>query len=450
MTEPLLIGRPHVFERGDHVYLTTPLLLVQPDAQRIEEFAFASAVKSKAPNENLGWLEGRYVEANRANLNGAMWLSDELALKSLTPMLCPVTVMHDPRTAVGCIADCKLIDGTDSSRIDTVLAVWKHRFPEVWEEAADNIDRGELMQSMETYAPWYSCADCEQSYVKLPNGAEKASWCEHLRGDGSSPGRRILRDICFTGTGLIFGSRGGRGAYTEANLGHFHDEIAEAHDKSHHDSTYRPTQRSASHMALVQIEDTELARLKSERDTAQAKVEALQTEGRELTGKVEKAEAEKVAADTAKATAEAKIVTLETAAQAVSLKDKRLSTLGAGFLAKLGETSKANLNELAGTASDEAWDKALVEREEYASGAVPGSVKRDYVGDGKAPVTTDTAAAAAAAAAGNPSFADEEVASFMRSVVGAGGGVAVPDGASSAAKIARALGRKAAPAGAAK
>jgi hypothetical protein len=37
-----------------------------------------------------------------------MWTAGELAIKGLTPMLMPVTVMHDPRTAVGAIADLAL------------------------------------------------------------------------------------------------------------------------------------------------------------------------------------------------------------------------------------------------------------------------------------------------------------------------------------------------------
>ena len=86
------------------VYLTTPLTIASPSEGEIEEFAFASAVRSKAPNEDIGWLQGRYVEAGKANLNNAMWLSNELAVKAMTPMLMPVTVMHDPPTAVGTIS----------------------------------------------------------------------------------------------------------------------------------------------------------------------------------------------------------------------------------------------------------------------------------------------------------------------------------------------------------
>lgn len=438
-----LLGRPHVFERGDKVYLTTPLTIATPSDGQIEEFAFASAVKSKAPNDNIGWLQGRYVEAGKANLNNAMWLSNELAVKALTPMLMPVTVMHDPRTAVGTIADCKLLTENASSRIDTILAIWRHRFGQVWEEAASNVNKGQMMQSMECYAPWYTCSECAQQYLKLPQGAEQASWCEHLR---TNSGWRILGDVCFTGTGLIFGSRGGVGAYTEAYLDHFQDEIAEYHDRAHVDGSYKPTNRSASQMSLVQIEESELATLRTERNEARAQVDTLQNDKRDLTGKVERAEADKVAAETAKAEADKKVKDAEDKAQHAQLKDTRMGKLGTGFMAKLGDTSKTVLGELAATASDEDWERAVTEREELAK------VKRDATaesGEGNG----GGGSGGGGNSSGSSAFESEEVASFMNRAGNEGGGNGggggnTPDGATSVRSLARSFGKKRQPAGA--
>jgi hypothetical protein len=431
----IALGRPHAFERGDTLYLTTPVTLAKPTEQQISEYAFATAAKAGAPNENIGWLSGKFVEAGKPNLNGAMWLNDELALKSLTPMLMPITVMHDPRTSVGVIADTKLT----GSVIENALAVWTHRYPEVWAEAEHNAQQGSLAQSMECYAPWYSCSVCNQQYVKLPNGAEQSSWCAHLRADDSSSSRgwRTLGDVCFTGTGLIFGSRGGRPAYAEATLDYLHDEIAEAHDRSHHDSTYRP--RSAQRMGLVQIEDTELAALRKERDDAKAQVTTLADEKRELTTKVETAEAAKVAAETAKTAADTEVTSLKAAAETASLKDKRIKALGAGFMAKLGDTSKAVLNDLAAKSSDDEWDLALKEREEMAG------VKRDAAADGTPPAGTPPANGTPAA--DGSSFKQEEVAAFMRGTGAAAPPAGQMSGVSAVRKLAQ-MGRKT-PAGAA-
>lgn len=393
-----MLGRPHAFERGDKLYLTTPVVLATPSSQEIAEYAFASAVKDTAPNENIGWLSGKYVEAGKPNLNGAMWLTDELALKSLTPMLMPITVMHDPRTSVGVIADTKL--GTGGTIIENALAVWKHRYPEVWAEAEHNVQNGTMAQSMECYAPSYCCSECGQQYLKLAEGAERRTWCAHLQSNSSS---RVLRDVCFTGTGLIFGSRGGRPAYADATLDHMRDEIAAAHDKAHHDSTYRPTDRSTTRMGLVQIEDTELAALRKERDDAKTQVNTLQDEKRDLTTKVEKAEADKLAAETAKTASDSEVTRLKTEAETAGLKDARMAKLGAGFMAKLGELSKETLSELAGKVSDEDWDRALKEREEIAK------VTRDAAADGSTPPPGTPPPAGS----GNSSFKNEEVASFL-------------------------------------
>lgn len=392
-----------IFEHGDKVYIQTPVTVIQPKDDEISEYAFSgSVIKSKAPNENILWLAGRYVEADRPNANGAQWSAQELSVKSLTPMLMPVTVMHDPRTAVGTIADVKHFtperDNVARPRIDTVLAVWAHRFPEAVHEAKANAEAGTLMQSMECFSPWYECSMCGQVYHKLPGGAERAQWCEHLqasnphggsgdhklhgprRGEGAA---RVLGDVCFTGTGLIFGSRGAKGAYSEANLEHFQTEVARYHETAH-SATASPThQRSTSRMGLVQIEDSELAVLRKERDDARTEAAAAKAEAE--TAKAEKAsavtaaetaEAAKTAAETAKTEAEAKVTQLTETANQVTLKDTRWRALGTGFTAKLGDFTKGRLEEQAKTLSDEDWDNRLKELEETAG------VKRDVVAEG--------------------------------------------------------------------
>jgi hypothetical protein len=168
-----------LFERGDHIYIAAPVQLWTPNDEQIEELAFAKQVKAQSPNENIVWFKGSYVEADNPNGNGAMWQAGELGVKSVTPRLMPVTVMHDPRTAVGVIADTTLLtpekDKVPRARIDTILALWGHRFPEAVAEAVANARQGTLMQSMECFSPWYECSECGATFTKLPGGAEQAS-----------------------------------------------------------------------------------------------------------------------------------------------------------------------------------------------------------------------------------------------------------------------------------
>lgn len=401
MTVAAQAPRQQTFERGDRVYLVAPVQLFTPTPSQIEEYAFASQVRKTAPNENIIWFRGQYVEADNPNANGAMWRADELAIKSLTPMLMPVTVMHDPRTAVGTIADVKLLtpaaDGVPRARLDTVLALWGHRFPEAVQEAQVNAAAGTLMQSMEAYSPWYECSECGSIYHKLPHGAEQAQWCEHLKAANPSAGyvdlgraqssnvSRILGDVCFTGTGLIFGTRGARGAYTEAHLESFQDELANFHQTVH--TSTSPPSRSVR-MGLVQIEDTELAALRKERDDAKAeavKVPTLVQEKSDAERAAEQAEAAKVAAEAERDQAKAQLQAATEAAAKAELKEKRWTGLGDQFVAKLGDFTKGRLQEQAGALSEEEWDNRLKELEEVTA------VKRDAKKEGGAALPDDTA-----------------------------------------------------------
>jgi len=159
-------------------------------------------------------------------------------------------------------------------------------------------------------------------------------------------------------------------------------------------------------MGLVQIEDTELANLRKERDDAKAEAVAAKTAAQEAEQKVEQAEAAKVAAETAKAEAETAKAALEETAQKAALTDERMSKLGEGFVAKLGDTTKANLKRDAASPDDTAWDARLGEVEELVA------VKRDAAKDGSTeqqPEKDETV------------FTQETVASLGGSVAGGGG-----------------------------
>lgn len=168
-------------------------------------------------------------------------------------------------------------------------------------------------------------------------------------------------------------------------------------------------------MALVQIEQSELDLLRSERDTAKASVATLQSEKASAEQKAEELEAAKIAAETKATEAEQAKASLEEAAQQAELKDQRLGALGAGFMSKLGEIAKGRLTEQAKSLSDEDWDARLKELEEMAK------AKRDDKGDGTtaAPAATTPPASTAS----TPTFESEEVASFVN-----GSGAPAPTG----------------------
>jgi hypothetical protein len=416
--------KPHVFERGDRVYIVAPVSPFTPGDHEIEEFAFAQQLKKQAPNELLMWLRGQYVEADNPNGNGQMWTAGELAIKHLTPMFMPVTVMHDPRTAVGLIADTALRtpekDSVPRSRIETSLAIWQHRFPEIAEEVQVNYEAGELMQSMECVNPYYSCAECGQVFNKLPGGAERRNWCTHLaekaNGDGYTFGARILGNVVFTGTGLIFGTRGARGAYDEAHLDVFQDEVAEYHERAHRDTQTGRQARdrrrtSVDEVTLTKQEHAELVKRPTQDEFAAEKKRADDAEAAkaEAEKKVEETETKLKDAEKERDEAKKKVEEADEAARKADLGKERIGKLGSGFMEKLGEFTKQRVEEQAKEMSDEDWENRLKELEETTDTA------RDAKKDGD----DEGGEGGSEGGEGKEEFSKEEVA---RSQAGAGGG----------------------------
>lgn len=374
-----------VFERGDHLYIISPVSPITPSDEEIAEFAFAQELRSQAPNPHIKWLRGQYVEADVPNKNGQTLTAGEIAIKSLTPMFMPVTVMHDVRSAVGVIADTRLLvpekDSVPHSRIENTLGIWAHRFPDVAEEIDHNYEQGTLMQSMEAISPAYDCAECGQTFQKLPRGAERANWCEHLeRAEGL--GARICRNVVFTGTGLIFGTRGKEGANPNAHLEVFQQEIAEFHEKAHRETSRTGTKdrqksrRRRTSMAETEIGVEEYAELKArptkeEFAALEQKLKDAENEVAEAKKKVEEAEIAQKKAEDEKSELEKKVETFEGEKAESELREKRLGGLGDGFMAKLGDNTKANLKDDAGKFEEEAWERRISELEELSG------VKRD-------------------------------------------------------------------------
>jgi hypothetical protein len=352
-----------VYEEGDKLYLVAPVTPFDATSEEVAGFTFGADILKRANNPHIAWFRGHYVEADKANGNGAMWTSKELAIKGLTPMLMPVTVMHDPRTAVGTIADLSLLtpdkDKVARAKIDTVLALWAHRFPEVVEEANHNYAHGSLMQSMECFAPNYDCAVCGMGFTKLPQGAEREHWCAHLRGESDVPGVRILRSVVFTGTGLIFGSRGATGADPLAQLETFQQEVAEFHQRVHRDT---PTRRRKRRMETVEIAKTEYDELRARPDRSE--LEKAEDARVKAEKDLEAAETAQKAAETERDELKVKVQGFEEQGRRVTLRDERIAKLGNGFTAKLGEKTKQRLQAQAGELKDDDWTARLEELEE--------------------------------------------------------------------------------------
>lgn len=373
-------------EKDGFLYLVGPVAPFEPSDEELAAFSFDA--KTFAPNEKIGWLRGQYVEAGRPNANGAEWSGEDLAIKSLTPRLMPVTVMHDFNANVGVIADTRLLTPEQASvpraRIDTSLAIWRHRFPDIWEEVADNYRQGLLMQSMECLPAWYECGDCGKRFPKLPGGAEQANWCSHLLGETAAengiPVRR-LGDVTFTGTGLIFGTRGSEGAYDEGHLEVLAEEVAEFHARAK-GSGARKQQPKRHRRGIVEIEDSkyqELVQKAARADDLERKVNDLEETAAkvpDLERKVDQLEIDKKAASDKADEEKARADRLAEEQAAASLAKDRTGKLGTVFLGKLPESVKTRLlDEQARKLSDADWTARVEELAEMVG------VEKDKIGE---------------------------------------------------------------------
>lgn len=394
-----------VIEDDQRIYLVAPVSPIEPSAQEIEEYAYGpsivDAAARQAPNPFIKWYGGHYVEADNANGNGAMWTAKEIALKSATPMYMPVTVMHDPTTAVGLIADVALRtpekDQVARPKLETALALWAHRFPQVIEEAQVNYEAGTLMQSMECLAPAYDCGVCGLGYLKLPGGAERANWCSHLKGEEGAQAVRILRATTFTGTGLIFGTRGASGADPLAHLDDFKQEVAEFHQRGTSQVDKRPSPRSKRTMETLEISKAEYDALQA-RPTAD-QIETAQDERDRAVRAQEESDAENVRLKARIETQDGEIADFKEQANQGALRTERMGKLGDKFVAALGERTRTRLTDQAAKMEDADWADRIAELAELVKIPVDAQL------DPNAPSVIP-----GVAPSGTPVFTAEEVA----------------------------------------
>jgi len=355
-----------VQHQNGRLYLNSPLRVFEPSEDEISSFQFAHSAMQTAPNEKILWLQGEYVDGDVPNRNGQMWTSDEVSIKSVTARLMPVTLMHDMRTAVGVIADTRLATGEQSdgkpsgARLSTVLAIWAHRFPEAAQEILHNNNMGTLMQSQECDSPSYECSSCNQVFVKP---VDESSHCDHLKSGEAS---RTLRDVTFTGTGLIFGSRGAEGANPNAQLDMVMAEVARWSDAK---NGVEKQKQETSNVETIEIKRSEYDELKArptreDFDAMKDKATEAEASRDEAVKAHEAAEVAKKAAEDAKAEADKELASLKTEAEADEMAKERMEAVDAELAGALPESIKGRLEKQARSMSDDEWSERITELSE--------------------------------------------------------------------------------------
>lgn len=225
-------ARTHVLGRGQgflteisgRVMLTAPAstfkMANELPPQLAERWEQASA-----GNPFMTWLQGRFVEAEKANRNGAFWSTEDLQFGEMSVRHGPLNWLHEENTVVGVIADNALVhpepashtlnmSGTTTANfparprpyIAAVSAVWRWVQPErafAIEKAGED---GNLYYSMECVARQMGCVTdgdkqgCDKSFDYIQAMTKPEECCEHIANRSSA--RRMI-DPAFLGGAVI-------------------------------------------------------------------------------------------------------------------------------------------------------------------------------------------------------------------------------------------------------
>jgi len=138
------------FHEGQHRLYIGGRALLLDDEQR--EVASEWALRHIRENPAYAWILGRYVEADRPNLNKQYFSLGDLRIKSATLNNAPLNVNHSMRNVVGAFVAHEMVYPTDAGQnpyIEALASVWKYYFPHEYAEIRKAHEEGTLFFSME-------------------------------------------------------------------------------------------------------------------------------------------------------------------------------------------------------------------------------------------------------------------------------------------------------------
>lgn len=167
---------------------------------------------------NFRWLLGNFVEADRANQNGHIFVLDELRAAVPTLHLKALNVLHREQHCIGAFASGQLVkpDGTELKAdevtdddqleaaeafpiMESLAAMWVRRFPDEFLAIRGAHAEGSLWYSHETTPSEVSCPVCEHRTAFA--GINDESYCEHMNASMVAPMR--LHEPVFAGGAVV-------------------------------------------------------------------------------------------------------------------------------------------------------------------------------------------------------------------------------------------------------
>lgn len=171
--------------------------------------------KASSGNPYMMWLQGRFVEAEKANRNGAFWSTADLQYGEMSVRNGPLNWLHDEKLVIGTIADNALVMPSENAAegghprpyMAAVSSVWKWVHPDKVNEIQRANDMGRLYYSMECVGREISCVSdethvggCGKSFDYITAMTSPQATCEHMQ--SRTAARRIV-DPAFLGGAVI-------------------------------------------------------------------------------------------------------------------------------------------------------------------------------------------------------------------------------------------------------
>lgn len=161
-------------------------------------------------------LHGRFVGAEKANRNGALWTTGDLEMGQPTVTHGPLNWLHEERYIIGALTKSSLIDpaptvvaSEQSFTINTSIGdpylavdsvVWKWIYPHEAATIEMASEQGKLWYSMECIAENVHCGECGESYPYMQAQRASGEVCDHIRDRTAS---RRMENPTFLGGAVI-------------------------------------------------------------------------------------------------------------------------------------------------------------------------------------------------------------------------------------------------------
>ena len=141
------------FEGNHSIFFGSQATLIEQERECASEWA-SSHIRL---NPAHAFVLGKFVEADRANLNNQYFSLEGLQMANPTIAHAPMNLNHNPRNIMGAFVDSELIypeqaaDITENAHpyIESLGVIWKYYFPKEYQDVKTAAEEGDLFYSME-------------------------------------------------------------------------------------------------------------------------------------------------------------------------------------------------------------------------------------------------------------------------------------------------------------